>query len=165
MWAFGLKFCGLMALFYILALTPVCDRLLYRYLELNARFAGVLLNWLGQESHVSEITIRSAQFAITVRRGCDAIEPSWFFCAALMAFPASITRKLLGMLAGIFLLQGLNLLRIVSLYFIGLRYPGFFGMAHVEIWPAVFIIVAILLWIGWISWAKRNGPPVWYAPS
>ena len=113
------------------------------------------MNWLGQTTQVSDITIRSAQYAITVRRGCDAVEPSCFFCAALLAFPAPWVRKVLGILAGAVLLQALNLLRIVSLYFIGLHYPRFFNPAHVEIWPALFILVAIALWGGWIGWTRQ----------
>ncbi len=154
-WRFGLKFAALMILFYGLILTPCFDHLLYSYLTVNAWAANGILNVFGQDSHVSEITIRSARFAITVRRGCDAIEPSWFFCAALLAFPASLTKKIMGILAGAALLQVLNLVRIVTLYFIGLHYPRFFGPAHVEIWPVVFILVAIALWIGWIGWTKR----------
>jgi exosortase H (IPTLxxWG-CTERM-specific) len=162
-WRFGLKFGALMVVFYILILTPFCDRLLYTYLGANAWLANGLLNWLGQATYVSDITIRSAQFAITVRRGCDAIEPSWFFCAALLAFPASGRRKVLGILTGAVLLQALNLLRIVSLYFIGLHYPRLFNTAHVEIWPAMFIIVAIALWVGWIGWSRRPAQSVPHA--
>ncbi len=164
-WRFGLKFGGLMGLFYILVLTPFCDRLLYSYLEANAALANGILNWLGQDSHVSEITIRSARYAITVRRGCDAVEPSWFFCAALISFPAPLARKVLGIVAGALLLQALNLLRIVSLYFIGLHHPGFFRTAHLEIWPAVFIIIAIVLWVGWIGWSRRSAQSASYAAA
>jgi exosortase/archaeosortase family protein len=154
-WRFGLKFGALMALFYILVLTPFCDRLFYSYLAANAWLASGILNLLGENSHVSEITIRSARFAITVRRGCDAIEPAWFYCAALLSFPAPLARKIAGLLAGAALLQVLNLVRIVSLYFIGLHYPRAFNPAHLEIWPAVFVLVAISLWVGWIGWTRR----------
>jgi exosortase H (IPTLxxWG-CTERM-specific) len=153
-WRFGLKFGMLMGAYYLLVLTPFCDAWLYSYLRANAWLASGMLNLLGQDSHLSEITIRSAHFAITVRRGCDAIEPSWFFCAALLAFPAPWRRKLAGIVAGTLALQALNLLRIVSLYFIGLHYPAGFGPAHVEIWPVLFILAAISLWVGWIGWTK-----------
>ena len=158
-WRFGLKFGGLMALYYVVVLTPFCDGLLYAYLGVNAWLANGILNWLGQDSRVSEITIRSARFAITVRRGCDAIEPSWFFCAALLSFPAPLARKVIGIVAGAVMLQVLNLVRIVSLYFIGIHYPKFFSPAHVEIWPVVFILVALLLWLGWINWSRRAVQP------
>ena len=155
---FGLKFGVLMVLLYALLLMPFFDHLLYVYLGANARLASAILNWLGQASQVSEITIRSAKFAITVRRGCDAVEPAWFFCAAVLSFPASLARKIPGMLAGVTLILALNLVRIVSLYFIGLHFPRFFAMAHLEIWPAIFIVMAILLWVGWIGWTESPNP-------
>ena len=154
-WKFALKFGALMTLFYGLILTPYFDQLLYSYLSANAWVTNGILNCLVQETSVAEITVRSVRFAITVRRGCDAVEPSWFLCAALLAFPAPFKRKVLGILVGVALLQMLNLIRIVSLFFIGLNYPRFFGPAHVEVWPIVFIITAIGLWIGWISWSRQ----------
>jgi exosortase/archaeosortase family protein len=153
---FGLKFGVLMAVYYILALTPVCDRLIYAYLSANAWLGNAILNVLGEHSSVTEITIRSARFAITVRRGCDAIEPAWFFCAAVLSFPGPAWPKALISLAGIILLQVLNLIRIISLYFIGIHYPSFFRTAHVEIWPVFFVGTAIFLWLGWISWVGRH---------
>ena len=155
---FGLKFGVLMVFLYAILLMPFFDRLLYVYLGANARLASAILNWLGQANQVSAITIRSARFAITVRRGCDAVEPAWFFCAAVLSFPASFARKIPGMLAGVTLILALNLLRIVSLYFIGLQFPRFFSMAHLEIWPAIFIVMAILLWAGWIGWTESPYP-------
>jgi len=149
-WRFGLKFSALMAVFYLVALTPFCDRLLFSYLKANAWLANGILHGFGQATWLEETTIRSTRFAITIRRGCDAIEPSWLFCAALISFPASAGWKILGMLAGTLFLQALNLVRITSLYYLGMQYPALFKVAHLEIWPVVFILAAICLWIGWV---------------
>ena len=156
-WRFGLKFSALMAVFYLAALTPFCDRLLFSYLEANAWMANAILHGIGQATWLEETTIRSARFAITIRRGCDAIEPSWLFCAALISFPASAGWKILGMVTGTLFLQALNLVRITSLYYLGLQYPALFKVAHLEIWPVVFILAAIGLWIGWV---RRTWRPV-----
>jgi len=94
-------------------------------------------------------------FAIVIRRGCDAVEPAWFFCAAIIAFPVAFKRKILGMLVGVSLLLALNLVRIVSLYFIGWRIPALFSAAHLELWPVLFILSALVMWIGWIRWTRR----------
>lgn len=154
-WRFGLKFALLMAIFYVLVLTPWSDRLVYAYLEANARLANAVLVFLGQGTAVNDLTVRSARFAIKVQRGCDAIEPAYFFCAAVFSFPGSAGPKALACVAGTLLLQALNLVRIVSLYFIGAYFPGLFPAAHLEIWPAVFIVMALLLWMRWIGWAQR----------
>jgi exosortase H (IPTLxxWG-CTERM-specific) len=146
---FALKFGGLIALLYAVLATPVADRLLYHYLEFNAWLANGLLVLLGEGTRVSEVTIHSPGFAIAVRRGCDAVEPTWLLCAAILAFPASWRYRMAGIAAGVALLQALNLVRIVTLFLVGEHLPTFFHPAHLELWPAIFILAAILLFGGW----------------
>ena len=59
------------------------------------------------------------------------------------------------MLVGVSLLLALNLVRIVSLYFIGWKIPGLFSAVHLELWPILFILSALVMWIGWIRWTRR----------
>lgn len=153
---FVLTFGFLSVAFYVLILLPPCDRALYSYLRANAWLSNGILNGLGYESHVSECTIRSDRFAIVIRRGCDAVEASWLFCAAVFSFSASPAHKLVGILYGTVALQVLNLLRIVSLFCVGARFPRYFPMAHVEIWPAAFVVVTVLLWWQWLRWTRRS---------
>ena len=153
---FGLKFGLCMALYYGVVLIPFCDRLLYGYLCASARVGGVLLNLLGYSVHVLETSIKSADFGISIRRGCDAIEPLWFFSAGVMSAPIHFRWKWPGLLAGAVVILSLNFIRIVSLFLIGRNAPGFFDTAHLEVWPVIFIVLGIALWAAWISWAKRR---------
>jgi exosortase H (IPTLxxWG-CTERM-specific) len=153
---FGLKFGLLMALYYGLVLLPFFDGLLYAYLKANARATGAILNALGTSCTVTEVTIRTAGFGMSIRRGCDAIEPAWFFCAAVISFPGPWSRKLPGILVGTAVVLAANIIRLVSLFLIGLRDPKIFAAAHLEIWPAAFILLAVLLFVGWIGWARRS---------
>ncbi len=155
-WAFGAKFALLVLSLYILLAVPWAERLLYVYLEANAWISNLVLQLLGQGTRVHEVTISSANYAIAIRRGCDAVEPTWLLCAAIAAFPGTWRRKLAGMALGIVVLQALNLVRIVSLYWIGSRFPAFFPPAHLEIWPVIFILTAIALFVGWKGWAYEN---------
>jgi exosortase H (IPTLxxWG-CTERM-specific) len=154
---FGLTFGVLMALYYIVALLPWTDGELFpAYLEANAKLSNAVLHWFGQASVVAGATIRSPQFSITIKRGCDALEPSWLFCAAVFAFPAPWRRRLPGVFIGVLAILSLNLVRIVSLYFLGIHLPSFFETMHLEVWPVIFILAALFLWLGWISWARPN---------
>jgi exosortase H (IPTLxxWG-CTERM-specific) len=136
--------------FYALVLVPAVDRLYFDYLRANAWLADLALRGLGQHTEVHDVTIRAAQFTVSVRRGCDAVEPAWFFCAAILAFPSPWRRKLAPLALGVPVLLALNLVRITSLFFIGSYLPSFFEPAHLELWPAVFIVLALVLWVGWI---------------
>ena len=156
---FGLKFGLLVVLLYVLLALPFFDRMLYAYLEANAWLSNILLHAFGQHTRVlNDVVISSPKFAIAIRRGCDAVEPTWLLCAAVVSFHASWRHKLLGMAAGIVFLQLLNLARIVSLYCIGIYFPAFFNSAHIEIWPTAFIAAAIFLFVGWIRWSSQHPP-------
>lgn len=152
---FGLTFGLALAFFYTLVSLPFFDRMLYGYLEANAWLANAILRGLGQPTHVSEVTIQSPQFTMAIRRGCDAVEPTWLLCAAMIAFPAPWRHKLLGMLVATVLLQLLNLIRIITLYWIGIHLHDFFNTAHLELWPTAFIVVAITFFVLWKESSQR----------
>jgi exosortase H (IPTLxxWG-CTERM-specific) len=152
---FGARFGALIVLLYAVLALPAADQTLGGYLRANAWLSNGILNLLGQGTHVSDVTIASSTtpFAIAIRRGCDAVEPTWLLCAAILAFPGPWKRKFAGMLAGLVILQALNLVRIVTLYLVGSRYPAMFPSLHLEIWPALLIVAAIALFVGWKGWA------------
>ncbi len=150
---FVLTFGCLLALFYGWLATPSADRALFSYLRANAIFSSALLDAMGEHTQVDGLTIHSPRFAVLIQRGCDAVEPTWLFCAAVLSYRAALVRKMIGMLAGAIVLQALNVVRIVSLYWIGGHWPGVFNAAHLEWWPVVFILAAILLFTGWMKWS------------
>jgi len=156
---FGAKFGGFMLLLYGVLALPYSEKVLYSYLEANAWFSSLILNVFGQGTHVSDVTIRStsSDFAIAIRRGCDAIEPTGLLCGAILAFPALFYRKLAGMAAGVIILQVLNLIRIVTLFWVGSHFSrSVFDSMHLEIWPAMFIMTAIVCFVGWKGWALEK---------
>jgi exosortase H (IPTLxxWG-CTERM-specific) len=164
-WAFTLRFGLLMALFYTLSLLPWADRVAFpAYMHANAAAGSCVLNLLGQETHVDGIAIRSAHFTVNIKRGCDAVEPSWLLAACIVSFPAATVAKLWGTLAGVALLQVLNLVRLVSLFLVGPRWPSLFETLHLEVWPMVFIVAALSLWFIWQRQLPRSAS-VAHAPA
>jgi exosortase H (IPTLxxWG-CTERM-specific) len=153
---FGGKFGALIILLYVLLALPFFDHLLYAYLEANAWLCHLVLNALGQHTQLSGVVIQSPRFSVAVERGCDAVEPTWLVLAAIVAFPARWIRKLEGIAAAVVILQVLNLVRIMTLFWIGFHWPGIFDTVHVEIWPAFFILVAIVFFLGWKDWATNR---------
>jgi exosortase family protein XrtM len=103
--------------------------------------------------------ISSPRGAVEVKRGCDAVEPLVLFCAAVIAFPVSLRRKISGIALGTVVLLVLNLLRIVTLYFVSVHAPRFFELMHVEVWQALFIFLALGLWAIWALRSVRAPAP------
>ncbi len=151
---FALVFGGLLVLFWAVLLTPAADRILLEYLRANAWLSAGILRLQGEPVLLEGLTIRSARFAMAVRRGCDAIEPAWLFTAAVLAFPAPWRRKACGIALGVPVLLLFNLLRVTSLYWAGVKAPALFFTIHLEIWPAAFILAVLLLWFLWMRWTR-----------
>jgi exosortase H (IPTLxxWG-CTERM-specific) len=155
-----LRFVALFALFlaafYALTATSwFTDQLFGSYLELNAQVSAAILRLLGQDARAVGSDLISPRFVMAIERGCDAVEPSFLFIAALLAFPASVRAKAAGILGGVTLLLALNLVRIISLHYTGVYLPSAFETVHIDVWQTLFVAFALLLWIMW-AWAATN---------
>jgi exosortase H (IPTLxxWG-CTERM-specific) len=153
---FCLKFCGLLLVFYALSFLPIYQRILHATLALNARVAGALLAHLGENTNVTNSTIWSMKYAVTVEPACSAAEFLAFFCAMVIAFPSRISRKIPGILIGVLLLLALNQVRITSLYYVGAHFPKAFDTTHEHLWGVGLIVGEIALCMAWIGWARES---------
>jgi exosortase/archaeosortase family protein len=150
-------FLSTLGCYYVLTLSPFVDRyLIYSTLEWTADAAGWLLSFAGGSATVHGVTIQTPDFAIRIQRGCDPLEPIILFGAAVIAFRAPLRKKLSGILVGGLVLFALNLIRILSLCWTTRNYPGWFETVHQEWWPALFIILSLVLWVVWIRWAQES---------
>lgn len=154
---FVARFALFMAIFYAVLLLPAVDRLMVDYLVANAWLSHSILNLFGFETLLNTTQISTANFSIVVRRGCDAVEPAALFASAVLAFPAPWTMKAVGIVAGALVLLAVNILRIVSLFWIGSVARPLFAKVHLEIWPLLFILAALALCVAWIRWVKSKG--------
>ena len=58
-------------------------------------------------------------FGVRIERGCNGVEALIILFAAIFAFPAPLKNKLVGFAIGFFAIQALNLVRIISLFYLG----------------------------------------------
>ncbi len=154
---FLLIFGVLMCLFYmVVVFTSFYEHPFTSYLGFNAKISGRVLNLFGQDVTVRGMSISSLAFSITLKRGCDAIEPTALFICAILAFPAAFIKKVAGVIAGALLLAVLNVVRIVTLFLVGFYLPSFFELMHADIWQGLFIFLAIFFWIIWLLWLSKS---------
>jgi exosortase H (IPTLxxWG-CTERM-specific) len=151
------KFLGLMFLYYGLTAVPWVDRhILYPVLEWSAYGSAVILRCVGEKTRVERNEIHGARYGVSVKRGCDPVDPIMLFCAGVVACPASIRRKLIGIAGGTVFLFSVNLVRITSMFLIGLHLPRIRSTVHEEWWPALMIVEALAAWVIWSRWALRE---------
>ena len=142
--------------FTVVALRPVDEALVAPYTAGIARIAGFILRVFGENATVAGCVVASPRFAVTIYNGCNGLITSLIFISGVLAFPARWSAKLIGVVAGLLAIQLINLVGIVSLFYIGVFLPQHFDDAHVFIWQSLVILAGISLWI---VWANQFGLP------
>ena len=127
------------------------------YLRMFARLAGGALSLVDHGVSVSG-TIINGRFPLQIVRNCDAAEVNILFGSAVMAFPAPWPRRLACLGVGISLLVTANVLRICSLYFVGVHHAAWFKTLHEEVWPLLLVGTAALLFLRAARYLRGAAP-------
>ncbi len=151
---FGLQ----MAVYYAVTTTSFAkDEFFPWYLRLTTQASDGLMHVCGYDDvAVQGNVLSSSRGSITVERGCDAIAPTALFVSAVIASPAPLSLKLPAVIGGILVLIAVNVIRIVTLFLTRIHWPEAFDVIHLDVWQAMFIFLAIVLWAFWASWATRR---------
>jgi exosortase H (IPTLxxWG-CTERM-specific) len=94
-------------------------------------------------------------FAVEIQRGCNGIEAVIILFAAIFAFPATFKHKLIGFGAGFVAIQALNLVRIISLFYLGQWNTTAFNWFHLYLWQALIILDALVVWLIWLRYLPQ----------
>jgi len=143
--------------FTIIALRPVDTALVAPYTAFIARLSGSALRLLGEQATVAGCVVSSPRFAVTIFNGCNGLITSLIFISGVLAFPARWSAKAIGVVGGLLAIQLINLVRVVSLFYIGIYFPALFNDAHIVIWQSVVILAGVALWIAWAELVAAPG--------
>jgi exosortase H (IPTLxxWG-CTERM-specific) len=89
-------------------------------------------------------------FGVRIERGCNGLEAVIILFSAIFAFPAPFKNKIIGFVIGFFAIQLLNLVRIISLYYLGQWNYTAFEWFHLYLWQALIILDALVVWLIWL---------------
>ena len=101
-------------------------------------------------------------FAVSLEAGCNGVEATIVLLAAILAFPAPWRSKVIGLVVGILAVQGLNIVRVISLFYLGQWDREWFEWAHLYIWQALIMLDVLIVWLVWVRTLPRidgPGPP------
>lgn len=158
---FFVGFLLLQALLFGLELTPWAQRwFVVPWTDTLAAISAGVVKVL-DPSVVSEgKVLRSSRngFAVSIEAGCNGVEASIVLVAAILAFPAPLKRKLVGLSAGILAVQGLNIVRVISLFYLGQWSLDAFAFAHQYVWQALIMLDVLIVWLLWVRMLPRSPP-------
>jgi exosortase H (IPTLxxWG-CTERM-specific) len=89
-------------------------------------------------------------FAISIEAGCNGVEAAIVLIAAMLAFRAPWKHRLLGIAAGLAAVQVLNVVRVVSLFYLGQWSVAAFEWAHLYLWQALIMLDVLVVWLLWL---------------
>jgi exosortase H (IPTLxxWG-CTERM-specific) len=154
---FLVKFFAVLIVAYLLiAWNPVNDSVIVPFTEAIARGSGVLLNAMGEHVAVHGTAVSSARFGVNINNGCNGVEAMLILLASIVAFPASMKARAVGLLLGALAVQLLNFIRIISLYLLGAYHPKLFDLFHTAVWQVVIILAAIGFFLVWSARVAPN---------
>ncbi|MGB0765240.1 MAG: exosortase H, partial [Luminiphilus sp.] len=102
-------------------------------------------------------------FAVSIEAGCNGVEASIVLIAGVLAFPASWREKLLAIVLGFIAIQSLNIVRIVSLFYLGQWNYDIFEWTHLYLWPVLIMMDVLLVFAIYLRWLSRSSETMQHA--
>lgn len=99
--------------------------------------------------------LATSTYSINVVDGCNGIYASAILISGVIAFPSSLLNKVRGILFGLIAVFTMNLLRVISLFYLGEHYPDIFSEFHIYVWQPIIILWAIFIWDFWTRQIKE----------
>lgn len=158
---------SLLALFTLELLQPVQEAVILPFTTGIAHVSVWIMQLFDHTvvAHDNEILRGVSGPGIAIVAGCNGIEAILILISAVLAFPSPWKYKLVGMGLGFVAIQALNLVRIISLYYLYLWNRVWFDWFHLYLWQALIILDALIFWLVWLRWLPRDAPNAIAAPA
>ena len=133
----------------LLLLPPIRDGFVNPWTSANASWAAGAARLLGLPCEASGIMVRAGQGQLAIKPGCNGVHALVLCLSAILAFPASWPRRLLGAAIATVGVFGLNLVRLVNLFFLADRFPSRLEFFHVYVWQTLIALLAFGIFLAW----------------
>jgi len=151
---FAVCFC---ACHFMVLLSPI-QTLDAKFTKTIVQVSYRLIKLTGGAAKVEGAVLRNPVngFAIEMMEGCNGVDVTILLWSAVIAFPSSWKPKLMGLSAGALILQSLNLVRFISLYYIGQYSTSLFNFVHHFVWETLLILDTLLIFWLWANYVRRT---------
>ncbi len=155
---FVLLFAFCLLLGFGVLLTPAVQTVDGQFSRALVKVAHVLLTTCGgHATHTGAILRSPGGFAVEMRDGCNAINVTILLWSAILAFPAPWKMKALGLAAGSAIVQVLNIVRFISLFYLGQYSMAWFDFAHAYLWESLLVLDTMVVFWLWVHRVGRVG--------
>jgi exosortase/archaeosortase family protein len=156
---FGIIYIVLMGVFFfIIGFVP-----LQKVLDVNGLYTRVVVISTAKILGIMRIPctfegslIHLPSISLDVKFGCNGLEAVMIYAVAVLAFLASLKKKILGIVAGFFIIQTINIIRIAALAYSGVYFRSFFEYIHIYIAQGMMIAVSLGIFFLYLAHIERN---------
>lgn len=159
---FAAGFTLILVTLFTLQLLPLGQRwVVVPFTEFIAAFSAWLVQLVDANVYASGKVLQDMEsgFAVSIEAGCNGVEATIVLVSAILAFPSPWRMKLIGILAGFLAIQAMNLLRIISLFYLGQWNQTAFEWAHLYIWQSLIALDVLIVFLIWLRYLPRGGAP------
>ncbi len=121
------------------------------YTELLAKTVAAVINLFGAGAVSNGALVYSPRYSMDIAMGCDGVEASCLYLAGVVAFPATWRARLIGLAFGVPLIQAINLIRLVGLYYVGMYLPSVADQIHDYVAQSIVILLSTAILIFWLE--------------
>lgn len=89
-------------------------------------------------------------FGVSIEPGCNGVEACIILFAAVVAFPTTWRHRAWGLALGFVAVQGLNVVRVISLFYLGQWNTEWFRIAHEFLWQGLIMLDVLVVWLLWV---------------
>ncbi len=98
--------------------------------------------------------INLPSISLDIKFGCNGLEAVMIYSVAVVAFPSTWKKKLIGVTAGFIVIQVVNILRIASLAYSGIHFRSLFEIIHIYIAQGMMIAVSLGIFFLYLHYAR-----------
>ena len=116
-----------------------------------AHGVSLILKLLGWDAKASGTSVMMNDLSVGIVSACNGLIVCIIYIAAVIAYPCKIKEKAIGIALGIFVIEVVNLIRIVCLIYIIRYFPASFETSHIYVAESVIIAIGVVLWLFWVE--------------
>jgi len=94
--------------------------------------------------------IKLPSISLDIKFGCNGLEAVMIYSVAVIAFPSTWKKRILGIIAGFLIIQIINIFRIVGLAYAGIHFKKFFYIIHIYIAQGIMIAISLSIFLIYI---------------
>ena len=152
----------LIALFTVEMLNPVQEHVITPFTSLLAHLSAVLILPFDNSviAYGKVLQFKDSGFAVSIEAGCNGVEATIVLIAAICAFPGSWRARLIAIGLGFLAIQVLNIVRIISLFYLGNWNLEYFSWIHLYLWPALIMLDVLVVFIFYLRDLSKQTQPL-----